>query len=69
MDLITKTLSTTAHNARTKMGKGSKQRPTNKATFDDNFDRIVGKPKQVCDNEQKPEQAEKVKKDAVKHKE
>ena len=26
-------------------GKGSKQRPTNKATFDENFDRIFGKGK------------------------
>lgn len=24
------------------MGKGSRQRPTNKSTFDDNFDRIFG---------------------------
>lgn len=24
-------------------GKGSKQRPTNKAVFDDNFDRIFGR--------------------------
>jgi uncharacterized protein with von Willebrand factor type A (vWA) domain len=24
------------------MGKGSKQRPTNKTTFDENFDRIFG---------------------------
>ena len=24
-------------------GKGSKQRPTNKAKFDDNFDKIFGK--------------------------
>lgn len=26
-------------------GKGSKQRPTNKAAFDANFDAIFGKPK------------------------
>lgn len=26
-------------------GKGSRQRPTNKATFDDNFDRIFGRNK------------------------
>lgn len=45
-------------------GKGSKQRPTNKATFDQNFDRIFGKPKQVCDNERKPKE---VKQDANQH--
>ncbi len=26
-------------------GKGSRQRPTNKAAFDSNFDAIFGKPK------------------------
>lgn len=26
-------------------GKGSKQRPTDKKKFDENFDRIFGKPK------------------------
>jgi hypothetical protein len=28
-------------------GKGSRQRPTNKPAFDDNFDRIFGKPKEA----------------------
>lgn len=45
-------------------GKGSRQRPTNKLTFDQNFDRIFGKPKQVCDNERKPKE---VKQDANQH--
>ena len=27
-------------------GKGSKQRPTNKKKFDENFERIFGKPKE-----------------------
>ena len=30
---------------KTMTGKGSKQRPTNKAKFDDNFDKIFGKGK------------------------
>ena len=29
------------------MGKGSKQRPTNKSSFDENFDKIFGKPKEA----------------------
>ena len=40
-------------------GKGSRQRPTNKPTFDENFDRIFGKPKQA---------EKKVKKDESRHK-
>jgi len=32
-------------------GKGSKQRPTDKSLFDDNYDRIFRKPKKKEDDE------------------
>ena len=36
----------TMANANREAGKGSKQRPTNRKKFDENYDRIFGKPKE-----------------------
>ena len=45
-------------------GKGSKQRPTNKATFDENFDRIFNNKSEA--NKYKPKK-EKTNEDEKKH--
>lgn len=36
----------TMANANREAGKGSKQRPTDRKKFDENYDRIFGKPKE-----------------------